>query len=427
MTTIYDKKTLDEKYREAAQILARAKLLMADEMTDQEQMQVNAYLQQAEDIQKEAERAEQLMRLEEEIADRMTKRELEAEAEARRKKTQEAGFTSFSEYVKAMHDWYTKHTHDPRLESLLVDKAMAGEIGVDGGFLIPEAPQGQLLQTRAEGSFMRPRARIVPMASRSVPFPAVDYSTATAGVSGFFGGVRTYYTEENTNIEASEPSFKMIELKAKELAGYTEIPNGLLRDSAISIEAFLSGPGSFGGALAWQEDYDSLNGTGEGRPLGILHAPARYEVARTTRNKFAFKDAVAMASRLILNGSPVWLMSQTVMTELFQMIDGASNNIWQPNAAAGPASTLLGWPIIFTEKLPALGTTGDVCLVDYSWYLWGDRQAVTMDISREHKFRTNQTVFRTVEAIDGQPWLDSTITLADGSTVVSPFVVLQYI
>lgn len=134
-----------------------------------------------------------------------------------------------------------------------------------------------------------------------------------------------------------------------------------------------------------------------------------------------------MASRLILNGSPVWLMSQTVMTELFQMIDGASNNIWQPNAAAGPASTLLGWPIIFTEKLPALGTTGDVCLVDYSWYLWGDRQAVTMDISREHKFRTNQTVFRTVEAIDGQPWLDSTITLADGSTVVSPFVVLQYI
>lgn len=425
MTTVYDKKTLDEKYREAAQILERAKELMADEMTDQQKEQVNAYLQQAEEIQKQAARAEKLMSLDQENAERLNKMQLEEEAEERRKKSEKAGFKSFSEYVTAMYDFYSKHTVDPRLESLRVDKAMAGEIGADGGFLIPQAPQGELLQTRAEASFMRPRARIVPMGSRSVPFPAVDYSTGKAGVSGFFGGVRTYYTEENVDIEASDPKFKAIELKAKELAGYTEIPNGLLRDSAVSVEAFLRGPGSFGGALAWQEDYDSLNGTGGGRPLGILNSPARYEVSRTTSTKFKFKDAVSMASRLILSGSPIWLMSQTVMTELFQMIDGASNNIWQPNAVAGPGTTLLGWPIIFTEKLPALGTKGDVCLIDYSWYLWGDRQAVTMDISREHKFRTNQTVFRAVEAIDGQPWLDSKIMLADGVTEVSPFVILQ--
>lgn len=421
----FDRKTLDEKYRESAQILARAKELMSGEMTDAQQEQVNAYLQQAEQIQKEAERAEKLMQLEQETAERLAMATLAAEDEERRKKSEAAGFASFSEYMKAMSDWYTKHTHDPRLEKLLVTKAMAGEIGVDGGFLIPEAPLGSLLQTRAEASFMRNRARIVPMGSRSVPFPAVDYSKAQAGVSGFFGGVRTYYTEENVDITASEPAFKMIELKAKELAGYTEMPNGLLRDSAISVEAFLAGPGSFGGALGWQEDYDSLNGTGEGRPLGILNAPATATVSRGTSSTFKFVDAVSMASKVILSGSPIWLMSQTVMPQLFQMVDGASNQIWQPNAVAGPATTLLGWPIIFTEKLPALGTKGDVCLIDYSWYLWGDRQAVTMDISREHKFRTNQTVFRAVEAIDGQPWLDSPITLADGSTEVSPFVVLS--
>ncbi len=425
MNNAFDRKTLDEKYREASQILARAKELMASEMTDTQQEQVNAYLQQAEQIQKEAERAEKLMQLEQETAERMAKAQLAAEKESLRRKTEEAGFERFSDYVKAMNDWYTKHAHDPRLEKLLVTKAMAGEIGVDGGFLIPEAPLGNLLQTRAEASFMRPRARIVPMGSRSVPFPAVDYSLAQAGVSGFFGGVRTYYTEENVDITASEPSFKMIELKAKELAGYTEIPNGLLRDSAISVEAFLAGPGSFGGALGWQEDYDSLNGTGGGRPLGILNAPATATVSRNTASKFKFVDAVSMASKVILSGSPIWLMSQTVMPQLFQMIDGASGQIWQPNAAAGPATTLLGWPIIFTEKLPVLGTKGDVCLIDYSWYLWGDRQAVTMDISREHKFRTNQTVFRAVEAIDGQPWLDSKIKLADGATEVSPFVVLS--
>ncbi len=422
---MYSKKSLDEKYREVAQILERAKELMSDEMSAEQQEQVNAFLQQAEKIQKEAERAEKLMALEQETAERLAKTQLDAEKEAHRKKSEAAGFGSFSEYVKAIYDFHTKHAFDPRLEKLMVSKAMAGEIGVDGGFLIPSAPQSDLLQTRAEASFMRSRARIVPMSSRSVPFPAVDYSKAAAGVSGFFGGIRTYYTEENIDIEASEPSFKSIELKAKELAGYTEIPNGLIRDSVVSIEAFLAGPGSFGGALAWQEDYDSLNGTGEGRPLGILNAPATIPVSRATASKFKFVDAVSMASKIILSGAPIWLMSQTVMPQLFQMIDGASNNIWQPNAAAGPATTLLGWPIIFTEKLPALGTKGDVALVDYSWYLLGDRQAVTMDISRDHKFRTNQTVFRAVEAIDGQPWLDSKIKLADGTTEVSPFVILN--
>jgi len=272
---------------------------------------------------------------------------------------------------------------------------------------------------------LRSRARVVPMGARAVDFPAVDYSKGAAGKSGFYGGVQTYYVDENEENTESDPKFKSIELKAKEIAGYVEIPNSLLRDSPMSLEAFLSGPGSFGGALAWREDYDALRGTGGGQLLGILNSPAKIAVSRVTASKFGFVDAVTMASRMILSGSPLWIMSQSVMPQLFQMIDGASNNIWLPNAANGRPDTLLSWPILWTEKLPALGTAGDVALVDLSWYLLGDRQAVTLDVSKDFKFKNNQTSFKVIEAIDGQPWLDAAITLADGATTVSPFVTLS--
>ena len=41
----------------------------------------------------------------------------------------------------------------------------------------------------------------------------------------------------------------------------------------------------------------------------------------------------------------------------------------------------------------------------------------------EHvNFLKNQMTWRVVERIDGQPWLSGAVTLADGSSTVSPFV-----
>ena len=37
----------------------------------------------------------------------------------------------------------------------------------------------------------------------------------------------------------------------------------------------------------------------------------------------------------------------------------------------------------------------------------------------------NQTTWRVVERVDGQPWLDNVITLQDGTSTVSPFIVLN--
>ena len=47
----------------------------------------------------------------------------------------------------------------------------------------------------------------------------------------------------------------------------------------------------------------------------------------------------------------------------------------------------------------------------------GDREQIQIEVSPHVNFLQNQIVYRMVLRIDGQPWLNQAITLANGSTV----------
>ena len=87
--------------------------------------------------------------------------------------------------------------------------------------------------------------------------------------------------------------------------------------------------------------------------------------------------------------------------------------------------TLLGYPVIFTENVPTLGTTGDVLLCDFSQYYVGKRKGITVQSSSHYRFRDDQTCFRVFCRTDGQTANPAPIYLADGATQVSPFVELD--
>lgn len=417
---------IQELYREAHQLMTKAQEALAatGELTEAKHQEIQQWLAQADKIEA---RARELERVKEREAALLEEENAKAAAETKKENAQAGEFKSAAEYMQAIYEYRVDGEKDPRLKRI-DKKDLSGEIGSSGGFLVPAAQQTEILTARGEASFLRKYAKFVPMGARVVPYPALDYSQGAAGVSAFFGGVQVYYTAENTNATESQPKFKEIELHARELQGYCEIPNSLLRDSPVSLEAFLKGQFSFGGALGFKEDYDSLRGTGGGKLLGVLNSPGKLTVTRNASTDFKFVDAVTMKSKMLMAGAPVWVINQSVMPKLYGFVDAGNNNLFLP-AVRGlgdkPVDMLLGYPIIWTEKLPALGTQGDVCLIDFSFYLLGDRQRIMMDIDTSYKFQSNQTAFRVTEAIDGQPWLANTITLADGATTVSPYVVLN--
>lgn len=306
-------------------------------------------------------------------------------------------------------------------------KDMAEGTGITGGFLVPNEYVANLLQLQGEGAIVRPRAYVQPMSRRTLTMPMLAIvPTAVPGGSGYFGGVIFEWTEESAHKPETQPYFEKLKLEAWKLAGYTKTEDELLEDSAIALGSLLGT--LFNKGMIWQEDYAFLQGSGVAMPLGVINAPATIIVARTTAGAFVYQDAVNMFAHLLPGARPVWVMAQSVLPQLFTFQDPNGNYIWHPSfgiaGAASPApGTLLGFPIILTEKLPTLGTQGDVLLADFSYYVIGDRKAITIAYSTEYLFPYDETAWRVLERVDGKPWMPTWMTLTDGTTV-SPFVIL---
>jgi HK97 family phage major capsid protein len=336
---------------------------------------------------------------------------------------------------KGTHDYFAtiwhnaNRTADVQNKLQRVRNAFSSTVPSEGGFLIPETLRSELLRVSLETSIVRPRARIIPMETLRVPFPAVD---STSNVSSVFGGIVGYWTEEGAALTSSSASFGRIVLDAKKLTAYTEVPNELISDSGQSFQAFIDE--MFPEALGFYEDYAYLAGTGVGEPLGVFNAGngALISVAKESGQSAAtivWENIAKMYARMLpssLNRA-VWVVSPDTFPELATMalsVGTGGSAVWLTNGAAGPPMTILGRPVIVSEKCSVLGTVGDINFVDFGFYLIGDRQVMSAMSSPHYKFNTDQTAYRIIQRVDGRPWLNSAITPKNNGSTLSPFVQL---
>lgn len=301
----------------------------------------------------------------------------------------------------------------------------------DGGFLIPENLRAEVLQIALETAVVRSRARVMPMDSLRVPIPSVD---STSNVSSVFGGIIGFWTEEGATLTESRPRFGRIVLEAHKLTLYVEVPNELIRDSKPAYTTFIDT--MFPEAIAWFEDVAFFVGGGVGEPLGFLNAPAAISVTRSTGvagQNVEWVDVVNMYSRMLPQslGRAVWIVSPDVLPSMLQMTVASTTTqaVWLgggnfATGSASPPMALLGLPMIVSEKARAVGTSGDLNLVDFGHYLIGDRQAMSARQSEDFRFNQDVTALRVIERLDGRPWLQSAITPQNGGSTLSPFVKL---
>jgi len=305
-------------------------------------------------------------------------------------------------------------------------KALGESVGVDGGFLVPEQFMNEVAQVRLERSVVRGSgARVINMNSNILKMPALNVASNAAG--SIFGGVAAYWTGEAETKTPSAPKFKQITLEANKLIGYVESSDELNNDAIVSMGGLLQD--LFAQTIAFEEDVAFLTGNGVGKPLGILNAPATIAETRTTASRVGTVDLVKMLARSYGSlSSKVWVINQSVLPEIYKLKDENSNYILLPgsssNIAGALPQTIYGIPVVVSEKLPALGTSGDILLADMSYYLIGDRQQLTVDESIHVKFQTDEKSWRFVSRVAGQPWIDSAITPRAGGSTLSPFVKL---
>lgn len=328
---------------------------------------------------------------------------------------------------------------DPRLKFFkdelpagMQRKDMAEGSGAGGGYLVPAEFQTQLRAIMGEQGLIRGRATVIRMGRRELQIPVLDQTGTTAGIPHWFGGLRFYWAEEAEQKTESDPAFRQVKLVAHKLIGYTRASDELVDDSALSLADFLAGPMGFAGGAVWMEDYAFLRGNGAGQPLGIINAGATIQVARAAVGAIGFVDLANMLEHFLPSGKGIWLCTQSALADLIQMSGPAANAsyLWlngpfNGGATGGVNGTLLGMPIRFSEKNPLIGAVGDIVLADLSYYLIGDRQATTVESTKFDRWQYDQTSWRMVHRVDGQPWLSAPLTYQDGETQVSPFVELS--
>ena len=336
------------------------------------------------------------------------------------------GPTASADYFATI--WHqANRTADLQAKIQRIRNAFSSTVPSEGGFLIPETLRSELLRVSLETAIVRPRARVIPMETLRVPFPAID---STSNVSSVYGGIVGYWTEEGAALTQSQANFGRVVLDAKKLTAYTEVPNELISDSIGSFQAFLDD--IFPEALGFYEDFAFMRGTGVGEPLGFVNCPASVAIAAEVGQSTAtivWENIVKMYSRMLPGslGRAVWIASIDTFPELATMalsVGTGGSAIWLNNGVVGPPVTILGRPVIFTEKTPTLGTTGDISFVDMGFYLIGDRQVMSAMSSPHFKFQNDQTAYRIIQRVDGKPWLQSAVTPQNNGAALSPFVQL---
>jgi len=290
---------------------------------------------------------------------------------------------------------------------------------------VPTEQADRIHAVSLENELVMPRAYVQPMGSNEMKIPAMvigSHSTA------LFGGFTASYTGETGTIDENSPKARSMTLIAKKLTGLIRFSSELNADTQSGMQQIetLCGKG-----LAWYRDKAFLKGTGAGEPLGIENADCTIEVdpaGGQDSNTIIYENLTAMMSRMFAGSfaNSVWVCHQSTIPQLLQLsvaVGLAGNHIPVMTESDG-VFKILTRPCVFTEKTEPLGDKGDIMLCDFSQYVVGLRSGMQFETSIHVHFTTDELLSRIIERHDGMPLWGEALTLEDGSTTVSPFVVL---
>lgn len=330
-------------------------------------------------------------------------------------------FNNFEDLLKAL-----KSNVDPRL------KALIGGVGAEGGFLLPEQFQAELIDGSIENEIVRPRSRVYGLAKgkgNSMKVPA--YADDDHNASGIFG-VEAKWTGEVTQKTETDPKFRAMEMKVNKLVCFTKSSDELLEDSGIPLSDCIGR--AFIASIGFYSDYAYLNGTGAGQPKGILDSSALITVdgeGDQDASTIVYNNIVNMFAKLMPSSfkTSVWVASISTIPQLLTLgvAIGTAGVLVPVLREESGRFFLLGKEVLFTEKVPALGSAGCIGLYDFSKYAILMKQEVKLESSIHPDFRTDKTQWRSILRVDGQPILNNYLTCLDGTTTVSPFVKLNAI
>jgi HK97 family phage major capsid protein len=335
-------------------------------------------------------------------------------------------FANFGEQLKAVYN--AAQPNRPVIDDRLLNTASGANESVpsDGGFLVQTDFASELLKHAFETGILAPKCKKIPISTgaNGLKINALDDSSRANGAR--WGGIQTYWENEADELVSSKPKFRTMDLSLKKLTGLCYATDELLQDAAALQSVITQG---FAEEFGFKIDDTILNGTGSGQPLGILNSTALVTVAKETDQsaKITVENLIKMWSRCWgrSRANAVWYINQELEPYLYTLQVG-DKPVYIPAGGLSekPYGTLFGRPVVPIEQCSAAGTVGDIILGDLSQYLLIDKGGINSASSIHVRFLYDESVFRFIYRVDGQPIWNKPITPYKGSSTLSPFVTL---
>ena len=171
-----------------------------------------------------------------------------------------------------------------------------------------------------------------------------------------------------------------------------------------------------------------------GKPLGLLHSKGLLAVDKESSQAagtFTGANAIKMQARAMPRHRDrlAWLMHPDVEEQLpYLAIQSgeAAKFLWNPEGGLGNFDTqrVLNKPVLFEDSCSALGSKGDILLVDPYMYILLTKGTAKQDWSIHVEFLTDQNCFRMVFRCNGAPKVSKPLTIKNSTKTRSPFVAL---
>ena len=301
-----------------------------------------------------------------------------------------------------------------------------------GGFLVDTDRNGSIMQRVYNVGDLLRRVDMVGISagSNGMTFNAVNETSRADGARR--GGIRAYWTAEAGTKVASYPEFRQLELKLHKCVGLVYATDELLQD-ANALESWIMA--NLPEEIRFVVEDAILVGTGVGMPLGIIPSGAIVSVAKEVgqaADSVVVPNIVKMWSRMYAPSrrNAAWYINQDVEPQLYQLqlpVGTGGQAVYMPpgGLSASPYATLMGRPVIPHESCDTVGDQGDIILADLSEYQMIEKGGMQSASSIHVAFVTDETLFRFVYRVCGQPKWNAPLTPKNSTLTQSPFVVLD--
>ena len=287
-------------------------------------------------------------------------------------------------------------------------KAHLEGVNSQGGFLVPDEFENELVTLREQYGVFRRNAKVYPM------------SSDTLRIAKRSSGLTAYFVGEANAITESTQVFDSNTLVAKKLAAITTVSNELLEDAVINIADDIAGEIAY--AFAQKEDDCGFNGDGTstyGGIVGLANAltDATYQISTgtaTTCAGVALSDINKGFGKLPnwayqRNGVKIYC-HKSVYHTVFERLAMAAGGVTAAEIAAGTQPRFFGYQVEFAQVLPTV-TAADAVGGDATFaYIgdlaqgcyFGDRRSTSIAFSDSalNAFEQDERVARGTERFD---------------------------